>query len=551
MERLSKAQTAEGPVPFTGRRTTIQCPSAMPPDSADLRGRVAIACLIVLTASVYLRSLGEAPVNIGVDEARFAIRAQSIAATGRDIDGTRAPLFFHITDPLHPENGSATWWQPVLFYLMAAVFRFAPFSEWSARLPIAILGILNIWLIYVVARRLFSGASYGVLAAAILALTPAHFLFARQAMDYFCMVTCALAWLWCLILCFQTDGRWAPAVTGAVLGVGLFCHISAWIVMPFYLVVTLSVLWLTHTRRRACRWVLIGFAVPLLPLIPWLWLHPGLPHDMITNYKVASALRLTERVDIYWDYFSPSFLFFSGGSNPMFATRRAGVFLLAAAVLLPCGIWSIARRQYSILGAVVLTAFLFAPAPIVAALPEDPKFYTPRALLLVPFGALISTAGVQWLVRARGWTPRFAAALLILSLPIQFVSFARQYFSEYQLWSASRFDALNLRAVADYVIARDVALRVPAVYLSEDLGEPHAEQWVFYLLAHQRPDLWSRSRHFEVANANPNEIPAGSLLVVDVHHPRLNELLGRVGASVVHVVNDVAGPPASVILRKN
>ncbi|RDJ94228.1 hypothetical protein B4Q13_16090, partial [Lacticaseibacillus rhamnosus] len=34
----------------------------------------------------------------------------------------------------------------------------------------------------------------------------------------------------------------------------------------------------------------------------------------------------TERVALYWDYFNPSYLFFSGGSDPMWATRRAGIF---------------------------------------------------------------------------------------------------------------------------------------------------------------------------------------------------------------------------------
>ena len=113
--------------------------------------------------------------------------------------------------PSHTDN--VTWWQPLIFYLIAAVLRGAPFSEWSVRLPIACLAILDIWLIYAVARRLFSNAWYGVLAALMLAITPAHFIFGRQAMDYFCPVPFALAWLWCLLLCVQSEAAWLPGAT--------------------------------------------------------------------------------------------------------------------------------------------------------------------------------------------------------------------------------------------------------------------------------------------------------------------------------------------------
>jgi hypothetical protein len=293
-----------------------------------------------------------------------------------------------------------------------------------------------------------------------------------------------------------------------------------------------------------------GFVVPLLPLIPWLWFHPDLPREMITNYKVGGDARLAERVEIYWDYFNPSYLFFSGGSNPMFATRRAGVFPLAFAVLLPLGIWNIVRRRWSLAGAVLLLGFVLAPLPIVAALPQDPKYYTPRDLLVVPFGALIATAGVEWLYAKRRWFASIAATVLLVSVPLQFASFARYYFTDYQSWSASRFDALNLRGVAAYVIAADAAARVPAVYLSEDVGESQAEQWLFHLRKQQRPDVWARSKPLELAQFKPDDIPSGSLIVLDAANPRLGALLQSGSCSVVAIVNGVAGSPASAILRR-
>src|SRR5262245_62629563 len=113
-------------------------------------------CVVLAgTCALYFRALDSLPVVVAVDEARFALHGDSIATRGADLAGNRWPLFFHITDPLNPASDSDIWWQPALFYLAAGVFRLVPLSEWSLRLPTTILAIVNVILIFLVARRLF------------------------------------------------------------------------------------------------------------------------------------------------------------------------------------------------------------------------------------------------------------------------------------------------------------------------------------------------------------------------------------------------------------
>jgi 4-amino-4-deoxy-L-arabinose transferase-like glycosyltransferase len=512
--------------------------------------RAALAAVLLLAGFFYLKDLDRVPVYIGWDEARFALQGHAIAATGHDLNGHRTPLFFHNTDPLIPNHSSQIWWQPVLIYLIAAVLHVAPFSEWSVRLPIAALAVLDVWLVYLIARRLFANAWYAVLAALMLALTPAHLIFGRMASDYFCPVPFALLWLLCLVRCVQTDDRWLPALTGLVLGVGLYSYIASWIVMPFYLATTLVVLWAYRKPLRTHVELLAGFALPLLALVPWIWLHPDTPRDTFRGYAVSTGLRLTERVSLFWDYFNPSYLFFSGGSDPMWATRRAGVFALAFAVLLPLGAWHIWRGRMK-LRLVCLVGFLFAPVPIILALPEAPSYATARDLLAVPFGVLIAVAGVEWLMTRGRRTGPVIAALLILSLPIQFVGFTRDYFADYQRRSGYRLDSANMRDVADYVMTSDRTARVPAVYLSKDLGTGKSLQWMFHLVKNHREDLWRRTQYFEMEAFNANAVPAGSLLVLDMNNQRLPDLIGPTRCSMVHVVTDAAATPMATILRKN
>ena len=50
--------------------------------------------------------------------------------------------------------------------------------------------------------------------------------------------------------------------------------------MPFYLAITCVVLWLSGKPLRAVMALSAGFAVALMPLIPWLWFHPGMPREV-------------------------------------------------------------------------------------------------------------------------------------------------------------------------------------------------------------------------------------------------------------------------------
>lgn len=509
-------------------------------------------------AVLYLSRLDQVPLRVSPDEAVFGVQAHALATTGRDVNGTPAPLFVLITDPLIANHSSVTWWQPTLFYLTAAMFEVAPPAVWTLRLPVAMLALLNIVLTYLIARRLFVSPWYAVFAAATIAMTPAHLVLGRQATDYFCPLTFALGWFYALTRALEAGGwRWPP-VTGGTLGAGLFSYITSWVVMPMYLVLSAAALWRAGHRRSLAA-LTAAFLAPLSVALVWLLFHPEMPAQTLQNYKVVTDVQLATRVSLYWSYFSPSYLFFSGGSEWLWTTRQAGVFLLPLLVLLPAGAWSVVRAArtrppardlpHPTARVVILVAFLLVPLPIVAALPEAPHGATARALLAVPFGVLLATFGLEWLLARRSPLLTLAAVGLIAALPMQFAAFARDYFTEYQQRAAFRFDPLDLAAVADYVTTNTAAAQAPAVLLDELPGGRRAMQWRWQLLVRGRDDLWRRSGYLRPEHLRDGA-PPGTLLVVEHNHPVRDTLARFHPWRVAHVVHDAAGQPVSAILRR-
>lgn len=512
--------------------------------------RLAMAVLLAATAALYLYRLGDAPVHVSMDEAKLAAQAHSLATTGRDMRGNAFPLFVLIVDPLLPEQHSVAWWQPALFYTTAAVYRVAGVSEWSTRLPVALLSVLNVWLAYLVASRWLGGRWYGVCAAAVLAMTPAHFILGREAADYFCPTTVCLVWLWSLGRFAEQPTPGRAAATGMVLGLGLYSYITSWVVMPMYLVLTLAACWRLRAARTVAGAVIAAFAICALPAVLFAISHPAMFGEVADHYKVSGGMRVIQRVTLFWDYFNPSYLFFAGGSNLQWSTRTAGVYALSLVALLPSGLWGALRPYASVFAWVIVAAFLLVPLPIVAAMPEAPFYATARAVLAAPLGALLAAAGLKVLVEHCTGAARVIAALLLVLIPLQFAAFARDYFGDYRLRSAPWIDALNFRAIADRVIELDHVRAVPAVYLShDDIGEDKAVKWRFHLLTSGRMDLWSRTQYLAPDQQSAETHPAGSVLVVAAANQRRAELESR-GWSAVAAIPDAAGNTAAIVLQK-
>jgi 4-amino-4-deoxy-L-arabinose transferase-like glycosyltransferase len=509
-----------------------------------------LAALLLITAFVYTWRLGDAPRYLSADETHFALHGLQLANTGTDLSGRAHPIFFKIFDPLAAVDKMHVWYQPYLFYVLAGAFTIEPFSESSLRLPQALIGVLNVALMFLVARRIFRSPALALVAAFALAISPAHFLFSRKAGDDFLPLPFVLGWL--LFVQRYLDARQPRDLIAAagILGAGVFTYISCWLLLPVLAAATVVTV---RPPWRLALGAAVAFAVPALVLLPLQQNLVQVLADLTSRYQVGAStvtrFDLYDRITLFWSYFNPSFLFFAGGGDLLMATSRAGVFLLPLAPLLLLGLVELIRRRTPAAMLIVI-GFLATPLPIAVLLPEAPQSATGRILPMLVFGVLAAVAGVEMLWR-RATAPARAVVIVLLTAKIAgFLLFRADYFGDYQNRAWQRFDPNATRDLIETIITLDRQQSVPAVLINDD-GDNKGIRWRFYTAKHQRDDLWQRSRYFHVEDAPAVDgAPVTSLLLMQANDPRSARLLAA-GCTKVATVLAVDGQPATDIFRRD
>jgi 4-amino-4-deoxy-L-arabinose transferase-like glycosyltransferase len=533
-----------------------------------------ILLLVIPVLVLYASRLAYSPIYLHHDEVFFALEAHSIASTGRDLYGRFLPLYFQISDDV--------WFQPILVYVTAFFLKLFPLSESTLRLPSAVMGTIDVVLMYLVARRIFKRERPALLAAVLLALTPAHFIHSRLAMDYIYPVPFVMAWLLCLLIFFERRQMWIVFVATSFLGLGFYTYIASVAMMPVYLLMTWLALFRTDDRpMRLYLAAAAGFVWPLLLLIPWTLHHAnallatagryqlsnlpalavtgvtstGLPPDADSIASLTGILRdlrqsthfsgLTGRISLYWYFFDPSYLFLTGGyANVVNSTRRVGVFLLPMAVLLPFGLNQlITRRTRADL--IVLLGLVTAPLAACLVVPEP--FAIDRELQLLPFAALIGATGAArlWSARDRRW--RALAVCLLLLVPLHFGLFYVDYFTDYRARSAFWFEG-NRRGALEAIIARAPQERPPSIYLSTDI--PYIDwSWKLYAIKYRREDLLARSVYFRSEGFDVRDVPARSLILMP-HDTRADALARSGELRLVALIPEPNEPPVFSVLER-
>ncbi len=287
---MTTSPTIERPRP-TGRpngRPTAHRPGNQQASAALSRfpvpvERAALAGLLVGTAALYLSGLGES----GWANSFYSAAAQAGAESWK-------AFFFGASDAAGSITVDKT---PLALWPMALSVKLFGLSSWSILVPQALEGVGAVWLLHATVRRTTGSAAAGLLAGAVLALTPVAVLMFRfnnpDAMLVLLLVGSAYATL------RATEGRhpvrWLT-LGGALVGLAFLAKmLQAFLVLPALVLTYLLCAAAVPLAKRVLH-LLVAFGAMLAAGAWWvaivaLW--PASDRPYIGGSQTNSILELT------------------------------------------------------------------------------------------------------------------------------------------------------------------------------------------------------------------------------------------------------------------
>ena len=456
--------------------------------------RILFGFLLLVVAGIYFYDLSRQ--YLSMEEVTDVREALEVSRSARGLGGDFLPLYF-------ADASNEVGHFPMSIYLEASLLKLAPFSEALVRTPSVVAGVIDVVLMFLVARRVFRRDSLACVAAGMLALTPAHFFHSRLASPQIYLVPFVLAWLLCLVVFLDTGRSILLFAGGAALGIGMYAYAGAFIIVPVYLLTTVVVAWLRHRGDRRTEGdrhdyalqkdlvvATLGFGLAMAPFVVWHALHPVrlrqlaeyyLQHGYNRDLDLTNVQALVvSRLDAWWNGFNPNPVLFFGDASLRFSTKQIGYFLVPTAAFVAAGLVHQRRLLRSDIAALCSIGLAVGPLPAVAVHELEIK----RCLTMLPFVALIAACGVAFGLDARRQSWRLAAvALMVLGL-IQFGRFLSDYHGDYQGRSSYYFGG-NLRGAIREVLATGRPEDCVFLDARATFGEAH---WALYSRAY-RPEM--------------------------------------------------------------
>ncbi|HOZ45845.1 MAG TPA: glycosyltransferase family 39 protein [Candidatus Hydrogenedentes bacterium] len=337
---------------------------------------------------------------------------------------------------------------PLLFWAIAAASApLGDVTEFSARAPSAVAAVLTVFLMYLLAARLY-GARTAFWAGIVLATTTRFWWEARSVRTDMILTACLTAALLCFDIWHEKRrAAWLVAFYAAMAG-AVYAKGPAGIIFP--LLMLFAVTWRRRPDRRQAHWVLGVLAVVVLIA---LWLIPA-------RMAVSGASGQTAQSDIgaivYRQMIGRFFLGVSKAQPPWYYLETLPVDLLPWTLFLPwtmIWVWRNRRegRGMRLLLSWILPAFVFfticSGKRAVYLLPLFPAFAIVIARSLTdlmdgPHALWRRRTGVAWAVAllALGVAPfailrtayRDAWSLGLLVFTLAAVAFA--LYAAYRTW---------------------------------------------------------------------------------------------------------------------
>lgn len=341
--------------------------------------------ILIIAAILRLWRLGSIPPSLTPDEASLGYNAYSILKTGRDEYGKFLPVIFK----------SFGDYKPGLYvYLTVHSILVFGLNEFAVRIPSALAGIISVWLIYLIVKKLFQKENLALISSFIAAVTPWLIYFSRGAWEVNVSLALTLAGIYFFFKSMERERYIIHSVIFFALT--LICYQGAKLATGI-VVLLLVVIYLKRIIKIKPKKMIISAILGLLISFPILLSFTSGQTGRLEVFSVFSYRRPAEYLKAildqgnekvgtlsyylfhsealnfkrgilgrYFNHFSGRFLFFEGDwANPRHSAPYSGMLLLGDIILLMAGVYSLVRNKLSKEHWFIIAWLALAPLPSV------------------------------------------------------------------------------------------------------------------------------------------------------------------------------------------
>lgn len=374
---------------------------------------IILGFIILLAALLRLWGLGSVPVSPDWDEAALGYNAYSILHTGKDEYGTVMPLILKSFDD----------YKPALYaYTIIPFIPFFDLTLLAVRLPSALLGILSVYITFLLVKELFKRTDLALLSAFLLSVSPWHIQFSRVAFESNLALSCIILMAYTFIKGLTRP--WLLSFSTVFAALSIYSYQSEKVFAPLFMLLLVGVFYkelLSLPRKYLGAAAIVGM-VMIMPLI----ITIAFDHHSLSRAKQTSiftkqtdqATRDVQRFMLdkqkgdvigyifdnkyqyfakqvfagYISHFTPNWLFITGDIERHHAPGMGLLYLIEFPFLL-LGIYvMIFVKEYRRKGTLFIFLWLLL-APIPASITIDVP-HAVRTLNFLPTFQILIAAGV-------------------------------------------------------------------------------------------------------------------------------------------------------------
>lgn len=442
--------------------------------------RYILAVLVLVTVLTSMLGISDVPPGVSHDELEYINNGYSIYKTGRDLYGNFLPL-----------TVGGVGYVAIPAYITGLTTFLFGLSEWSARLPAAIFGMVEILLIYSISKRIFKSERIGLSAAFILALSTWGLKISRVMHESSVVL---FLYLLGIYLFLSAKGFKRGLLSLVILSLGTLSYYGSLFVFPFVLLAIVIYRW-DYIKKNEKKFAAGGGVVLLIfaIILSFMLFKPGessrslgrsgeliifkeknMTDNVIYERSIALGPEFLNRMFVnkfiyvwrtffsnYLEAFSPRMIFSQGDPNANYGLWGRGELSILDFPLFLMGLIYLGKRSKS---GLLFVGSLVLAAPITSGLTGT--VYATRAFLMWPFLMIICGGGLaffyEWAFRIKKsirWRYLLFFGFIILYL-FFFFSRLHQYFLRYPVYAREAwFD--SEKQLANYLIAhRNERIRI-------------------------------------------------------------------------------------------